>query len=208
MLMLLTFSCLGAAPAHAWIGGKDGAIADESEGPLAIIPTVNTSPYEPAYAILYPAAQENYPGGNELFSIFVVDSTKTPNQNVTVYNMTLTAPFGSNSPIGFPTVLTPGQSLLTTVYLQIPTNITGPSFTATLVVNVGIWNGTGLAPSTLTGSTTVYLLAPPGQTTIQSGTSGAATSTIPLYIGLGVTSTIAIILAVVLVIRGRSSRTT
>jgi hypothetical protein len=212
MLMLLTFSCLGAAPAHARIGGNNGAVADESEGPLVIIPTVNTSPYEPAWAVVFPAAQGNYPGGNELFSIFVVDSS-TAQQNLTIDNMTLTAPFGTNSAIGLPTILSPGQSVLATIYLPIPTNITEQSFTANLVVRIEISNVTGSAPATLTGSTIVYLLALPGQTTSQSstsqtGTSGAVVSATLFYIGLGVTSTIAIVLAAVLIMRGRPNRMT
>lgn len=208
-LLLLTSSWLGAAPAHALTAGVSGASAEESDGPLVIIPTVNTSPSQPAWAVLFPATQGNYPGGNEEFSVFVVDSSTTSKENMTIYNMTLTAPFGSNSAIGLPTLMTPGQSVLSTIYLQIPADFTGENFTANLVANIAIANSTGITPGRLTGSALVYMLALPGttgQTTsgvLTSGTSGGGVSSSLFYAGVGVPSVVAILLALVLVIRGR-----
>src|SRR5271169_667786 len=73
-----------------------------------------SSPYalasEPVWATINAAAQGNYPGGNELFTVFVVDSAQPPEGNVTIQNVTLTAPAlpsgqQTNSAIGLPAVL-------------------------------------------------------------------------------------------------------
>ncbi len=176
---------------------------------------------EPVWATINAAAQGNYPGGNELFDVFVVDSALPPEGNVTVQTATLTAPAlpvnqQSNFATGLPTILSPGQSILLTIYLPIPADFAHSNFTANLVVNVLLQNGTASIPLKLTGSTTVFMLGLPGsggqtstssaQTTsstssAQSTQSGTVSSTL-FAAGVAIPSIIAIILLVLLVRRG------
>lgn len=175
---------------------------------------------EPVWATINAAPQGNYPGGNEQFIVFVVNSAQPPDGNVTVQDATLTAPAlpaqqQSNFATGLPAVLTPGQSIELTIYLPIPGNFAQSNFTANLVVNVLLWNGTASIPLKLTGSTVVFMLALPGsggQTTASSSqatstssqssqsTSGTVSSTL-FAVGVAIPSLVAIILLVLLVRR-------
>ncbi len=165
VLVFLTLSSLAAAPANAVSVAPPFALASE-----------------PVWATVNAAAKGNYPGGNEAFYIFVVDSSQVPNGNVTIQNMTLstTAWTGGNSNFGtgFPTTMTPGQSLLSTIYLPIPSDFSQNNFTANLVVNVILWNGTVNLPLKLTGSAQVFMLELPGHSGSQSGTTITSTTTV------------------------------
>ncbi|MDA4118042.1 MAG: hypothetical protein OK455_06835, partial [Thaumarchaeota archaeon] len=114
---------------------------------------------EPIWATLNASGTGNYPGGDELFTVFVINSAPTLTETETVQNMTLTAPFGHNFGIGLPSTISPGQSLLSTIHLQIPTNFTQKSFTANLVVHATLNNGTTNQGVTLTGTANVNIFA-------------------------------------------------
>ena len=198
MLTLLMLSFLVATPVRAVGGPPPGGAA------------------EPVWATVNALPQGNYPGGNEIFDIFVVNSDQPPNGNVTLVNETLTAPAlppdqQTNTAIGLPIMLSPGQGILNTIALPIPSNFTQSNFTANLVVYVFYANGTALK---LTGSTQVSLLGLPGstaqttsstssqttqtgQTTTQSGT----VSTTLFAAGTAIPSIVVLILLILLVQR-------
>lgn len=197
---LLTLSCILAAPAFAQ--------GNEIYGPTP----------EPAWATVSATAGGNYPGGNEVFNVFVIDSALPPEGNMTVINMTLTAPAlpagaNSNFGIGLPTVLAPGDGLLSTIALPIPSNFAANNFTASLVINVSLWNGTQNIALKLTGTAPVPVLAYPGTsghgatTTVTTTASAAGVSSTTFDAGVAVPSIIAVIL-LVLVVRGRSKPAT
>jgi hypothetical protein len=211
VLALLMLSSLVAVPVHAQASvACNGAVADEG---------MTCYPTNPVWATLIPAAQGNYPGGNEIFSVFVVNSAPSPNENFTIYNMTLSAPFGpggtstcstcSNYGIGLPATITPGQAFAGTIALQVPVNITQSSFTANLVINGGLWNGTANNAAKLTGMAAIYVLALPGQSSTDSNTSHSGTVSTTLFgAGVAIPSIIAVVLlALVVQTRGRSKRT-
>jgi hypothetical protein len=201
VLAILTLSSLVAAPASAV----------QFANPYA-------PPVEPVWATLNSAAQGNYPGGNELFVVFVVNSDQPPAGNVTILNMTLTAPalpagHQSNTGIGLPATLPPGGSLLSTIHLAIPSDFSENNFTANLVVNVLLWNGTVNLPLQLTGSTQVFMLSLPGQsngattttTTTVIGTTATQTGTVSttlFAVGVAIPSIVAVLLLILLA-RGR-----
>lgn len=172
---------------------------------------------EVVWVTINATAQGNYPGGNELFVVFAVNSAQQRTLNESIDDMTLTAPLGStccsNFAPGLPTILTPGQSIAATIYLQIPSNFTQPNFTANLVAHVTLLNGTVHTPVTLTGTApvNVFSLTSQSQSTSQT-TAGSASQTgtisTPLFAaGVGIPSIIAIILVVLLVqARGASKR--
>ncbi len=183
----------------------------------------------PADAVFYPAAVQpiwasvnatangNYPGGNELFTVFVVNSAQPPYANETVDNMTLTAPFpgGSNFGGGLPAALAPGNSILVSIYLPIPANFTQSSFKANLVVHARVWNGTGSEEFTLTGTAPVNVFALQSQSTTltstqtsaQSSAHAGTVSTTLFAAGVAIPSIIAIVALVLLVqARGSSKR--
>lgn len=169
--------------------------AQEQQNPIAVS--------EPIWVTVNASAQGNYPGGDEQFVVFVVNSALPPAGNETVTDMTLTAPFGSNFGIGLPATIPPGQSLLSTIHLEIPTNFTQASFVANLVVHAKLWNGTKFNTATLTGTATVDVFALPSQTSSQTGsvTTGVSTagvSTTTLAIAVAIPSIVAVILLILL----------
>ncbi len=160
MLALLMVSFLVATPVRAVGAPPPGGVAN------------------PVWATVNALPQGNYPGANEIFDIFVVNSDQPPNGNVTLVNETLTAPAlpadqQTNTAIGLPIMLSPGQAILNTITLPIPGNFTQASFTADLVAYVFYPNGTALK---LTGSTQVFMLGLPGSGT-QTTTSSSASQT-------------------------------
>jgi hypothetical protein len=148
------------------------------------------------------SASGNYPGGNELFTVFVVN-TEQKQINETVQNMTLRAPFGSNFGPGLPATVSPGLSLLVTIYLQIPANFSKPSFNADLVAYVTVLNGTSTTLKvTGNAAVNVFNLTPQATTSQGSGPPTNQTGTISttlLYAGVGIPSLIALVLLVLLV---------
>jgi hypothetical protein len=173
---------------------------------------------QPVWATLNAAGYGNYPGGNEQFTVFVVNSDSPPLGNVSLINETLTAPalappYNTGNAIGLPVQLAAGQAILTTIYLEIPTNFTQSNFTATVVINLQIANGTNFSSKQLTESTMVVMLTLPGTITSTSSTtstvsssqmttqSGGVSSDL-FYAGVGIPSVVAIILLALLV-RGR-----
>jgi hypothetical protein len=150
-------------------------------------------PGNPVWATLNAATQGNYPGGNETFYVFVVNSDQPPDGNVTLINETLTAPAlppeyqtqidsvslfdeGSSSSIGLPIDLLPGEAISNVMTLEIPSNFTQDNFTADLMVNVAVWNGTTSFYLRLSSSTVVTLHGLAGTGT-QTTTSSTAQST-------------------------------
>src|SRR5271169_4212460 len=131
MLMLLMLSFLGATPALAACSNRAG----ECLAPPYAVPA------EPVWATLNAVTQGNYPGGNETFNVFVINSDVPPNGNVTVFNETITAsalPPGLNrsTATGLPVLLSPGQAITSKISLQIPSDFKLSNFTANLVVHV------------------------------------------------------------------------
>ncbi|HEV2389827.1 MAG TPA: hypothetical protein VGS04_03790 [Nitrososphaerales archaeon] len=197
VLVLFALSFLSALPAHA--------------------ATPPSAP-QPVWATLNALGYGNYPGGNEQFTVFVVNTDSPPLGNVSLINETLSAPalppaYNTGYAIGLPVQLATGQAILSTISLEIPANFTQSNFTASVVVDMQIANGTGFFSKQLTESTTVIMLSLPGspansttsevpisQTTIQS--SGVSSSL--FYAGVGVPSVVIIILLALLVrARGR-----
>ncbi len=190
---------------------------------LAVVPArAATSPSGSQYvwATLNALGYGNYAGGNEEFTVFVVNSDSPPLGNMSLFNETLTAPalppsYSTGSAIGLPVQLSSGQAILSTIYLEIPSNFTGSSFTATVAIDLQIANGTSFFSKQLTESTTVEMLSLPGTITSVSSTtstvsSSQATTTQSggvssglFYAGVGVPSVVVIILLALLV-RGRS----
>jgi hypothetical protein len=166
---------------------------------------------QPVWATINASAQGNYPGGEEQFVIFIVNSAQPPAGNETISNMTLTAPFGSNFGIGLPSVLLPGQSLLSTIHLEIPRNYSQNSFVANLVIHATLWNGTRLNPVTITGSATVDVFLLPSQTSGQTSSQSAAqTGTVSSTLfaaGVAIPAIVAVLLLILLV-RARGSKRT
>jgi hypothetical protein len=212
---LLLLSSMSASPARAAGGAVPPGAAHIVAPPYALAT-------EPVWATINAAAQGNYPGGNERFDVFVVDSAVPPEGNITILNATVstTAWSGSNSngAVGaLPTQIAPGQQILLTIYLPIPSDFTLSNFTATLNANVDVTNGTGshinFIPLKLTGSIPVFMLALPGQGSQSSqasqttadtigSTSGGTVSTTVFAAGVAVPSIIAIVLLAMLARRG------
>jgi hypothetical protein len=185
---------------------------------------VNPPPYalasEPVWATVNAAAQGNYPGGNEVFDIFVVNSALPPNGNLSIDSMTLSTSAwshaNSNFGIGLPATLLPEQSLLFTIALEIPSNFTLSNFTASLAINTRLWNGTAYIPLKLTGTSQVFMLVLPGQsggqattatttTVTQTVTQSGGVSTTLFTAGVAIPALVAIVFLVLLVqARGRS----
>jgi hypothetical protein len=157
---------------------------------------------QPIWVTINASALANYPGGDETFVIFAVNSALPPAGNETITDMTLTAPFGSNFGIGLPATIPPGQSLLSTIHIEIPANFTQKSFVANLVVHAKLWNGTVNNSVTITGSATVDVFALPSQSTTQTSTQPASTeggvSTTLFAVGVAIPSIIVIILLILL----------
>lgn len=202
ILALLMLSFLVAAPVRAANPAPPSSIP-----PQPVWITVNALP------------QGNYAGGNEIFDIFVVNSEQPPNRNITLFNETITAPAlpaeqQSNTAIGLPIMLSPGQAILNTIALPIPSDFKQTSFTANLVAYVFLGNQT-TNPIKLTGSTQVTLLGLPGtvQTTSstttqstqssQAATPSGTVSTTLFLVGVALPSIVVVILLILLV-RGKS----
>ena len=212
LLTLLSPSFLIAIPANAACPPNAG----ECLAPPYAVPA------EPVWATLNAIPQGNYPGGNMEFDVFVVNSDKPPAANVTLLNETLTAPAlppgsNTNTGIGLPIQLAPGQAILNTIHLEIPSNFTQSNFTANLVAYVQLNNGTKNISLQLTGTSKVFLLGLPGtgtqtstssqstssqetQTTTQTG----AVSTTLFAVGVAIPS-IVVIALLVLLVRNRGS---
>jgi len=193
-LVLLTVSAMAAVPAHA-LGGY-------------------TLTPEPVWATISATAQGNYPGGNEIFNIFIADSQAQG--NTLIENMTLVSPFQTNFGIGLPVTFEPGDANLFTIAIQIPSDFNKPTFTANLTIDVQVFNGTTTLPLKLTGSAIVYVLGLPGatstqttsQTTSTSSTPSAGLSTTSVAVAVAIPSIIAVVLLGLLVqARGASKRT-
>lgn len=180
-------------------------------GPLGSVPNTpstagSPSGPQPIWLTLYALAYGNYPGGNEEFNVFVANSDAAGLSNVSLINETVTAPAlpsvnNKGSAIGLPVLLAPGQAIVSTIHLPIPSNFTQGSFTATVAVNLEVSNGTGFYPQQLTKSTSVVVLGLPGTTSPPSSTSSQTTnsnngsSSILLYAG----AAIAVVIVVVVV---------
>lgn len=207
IFMLLMLSFLVSTPARAQCVLKPGA-GECLVPPYAV-------PAEPVWATLNAATSNNYPGGNETFDVFVINSDVPPNGNVTLYNETITSAalppsFNASTAKGLPLQLSPGQAITSTIALPIPSDFKQGSFTANLVVNVAYWNGTIDIPVKLTGSTLVYVLGAPlvGTSTTnttsqnsQAATQSGTVSTGLFVAGVAIPSIIAIILIAALVRR-------
>ncbi len=158
------------------------------------------NPGNPIWATINADASGNYPGGNEQFTVFIVNSAQSATMNETIENATLTAPWpgGSNFGSGLPTTLTQGQGITLLIHLQIPSNFTQSSFTANLVIHALLINGTSKTPVTLTGQAPVNVFALPGSSS-QTTQSTSAAGTVPtntFYIGVALPSIVAIIFLV------------
>jgi len=203
---LLVLSCLAAVPAGQAIplpaqGGCPPAVVHCLYPPYAV-------PAAPVWATLNALGYGNYPGGNEQFTVFFVNSDSPPLGNVTLFNETLTTPFQNASVTGLPVELALGQTMLSSIYLQIPRDFSQSNFTARINIDFHVANATASTPSVLTGTAKVFMLGPPigqvtstssttstQQTTTQSGT----VSTSLFYAGVGIPSLIVIVLLALLV---------
>ena len=206
VLMLLMLSSLGATPVGAACSNRAG----ECLAPPYAVPA------EPVWATLNAFPQGNYPGGNLEFHVFVINSGHAPDGNVTLLNESLTAAafppsLNTSKTTGLPLVLAPGQAITSTVALHVPSNFAPNNFTASLVVDVLLWNGTINLPLKLTGSAVVYILGPPAagtsttsttsQTTDATSQGGTVSSTL-FAAGVAIPS-IVVVLLLVLLVRGR-----
>ena len=197
--------------------------------PVKAVTCFTCEDLEPIWASLNSSGTANYPGGDELFTVFVVNSAPNIAENETLKDilLTTTPSFASNYAIGLPELLQPGYAQLFTIYLEIPSNYTQPSFVANVVINATLLNGTTISPLNLTGHATVDILGGPSNSTSISGSSSGATVTRTvvvttgssgsssgvsnslLAIGVATPSIIAIILLVIVVqMRGRTRRVT
>jgi hypothetical protein len=204
-LTLLMLSFLAATPARAQCGQGAGECIAKPYSQAA----------EPIWATLNAVPQGNYPGGNEIFDVFVVNSDQPPAGNATLINETLTAPalpsaFQTNTAIGLPVELSPGQAIVNTIALQIPSTFTQSNFTAYLLAYVQLHNGTAFVNLRLTGNLKVFILGLPigGATTASSASQsiqtsqGGTVSTSLFAAGVAIPSIVVIILLALLV-RGR-----
>jgi len=166
VLALLTLSFIAAAPAYAACAKN----AAECIAPPYAVPA------EPVWATLDAGSQGNYPGGNETFHVFVINSDHPPAGNVTLINETLTAAAfppasQSKSATGLPVRLSPGQAITNTISLKIPSDFSQNNFTADLAAYVQYFNGTTYINLKLTGTSLVFILGPPIASTQTTGSS-------------------------------------
>jgi hypothetical protein len=155
---------------------------------------------QPIWVTINAGAQGNYPGGDEVFTIFVVNSAQPPVGNETIDTMNVTAPFGSNAATDLPQTLAPGQSLFEAIHLLIPANFTQTTFKATLLVQGSIWNGTAYNHLNATGTAGVALFA----LLVPPATQGGTVSTTLLAAAVAIPSLIAIAL-LILLLRARAA---
>jgi hypothetical protein len=208
LLALLMFSFLVAMPATPARAANPPAGAGEIIAPPYAVAA------EPVWATLNAIPQGNYLGGNLEFDAVVVNSDQPPDGNVTLFNETVTAPAfpndtQSNYGIGLPISLAPGQLIVNTIRLPVPGNFAQGNFTANLVANVALWNGTTNVFLRLTATTVVTILGLPvsggGQTTSttsQTGQQSGTVSTSLFAIGVAIPTIVVILLLVLLVRRG------
>jgi hypothetical protein len=212
ILALMMLSFLSATPAFAGCPPNAGECLAP---PYAVAA-------EPVWAALNGIPQGNYPGGNMEFDVTVVNSDQPPDVNFTLINETITAPAfpadsQSNTAIGIPIDLAPGQLIVNTIYLPVPGDFSQANFTVNLVGYGALWNGTASVYLKLTASTVVTLLGLPitgtgTTTTTGSGSTQTVTQTITqsgtvssseLAAGVAIPSIIAVAL-LGLWIRGRA----
>jgi hypothetical protein len=189
MLLLLMFSLLAAIPVGAYCAPGGIGLCGE--------------PYEPVWVTLNALPQGNYPGGNEIFDVAVVNSGQPAAGNVTLFNETVGSPqlppssSNPNHAIGLPVTLTSGQLIVNTIAMEIPSNFTQNNFTAILATYVSYWNGTLNVPLKLTGNLVVHMLSLPLTGTQTTATSGAVSSSL-FALGVGIPSIVVVILLVLL----------
>ena len=212
LLALIMLSFLSATPALAACPKNAGECLAP---PYAVAA-------EPVWAALNGVPQGNYPGGNMEFDVTVVNSDQPPNMNFTLLNETVTAPAfpadsQSNYAIGIPIDLAPGQLIVNTIALPVPSDFSQGNFTANLVAYGALWNGTASNYLKLTASTVVTLLGLPGtgtqtttastsqstQTVTQTITQSGTVSSSVLAAGVAIPSIVAVIL-LALWVRGRA----
>jgi hypothetical protein len=164
----------------------------------------------PIWVTLNASAQGNYPGGDVLFIIFIVNSAQNPKENETITDIKLAAPFGSNNAIGLPATLKPGQSIQPTIHLEIPANFSQRSFQANLTLHGTDQNGTATIPLTFTGTAIVDVFALPSSLSPspQPASQADTISTTLFAAGVGIPSLVAIILLVLLVRAKATSKRT
>jgi len=216
LLTLVVLSCLAAVLAgQAFLPPARGACAPAVVHCMAPPYAV---PAAPVWATLNALGYGNYPGGNEQFTVFFVNSDSPPLGNVTLLNETLTTPFQNASLSGLPVVLAPGQTMLSNIYLQIPRDFSQNNFTAHITIDFHVANSTATTPTVLSGTAKVLMLGPPiGQATSassttstqQASTQSGTVSTSFFYAGVGIPSFIVIaLLALFVRERGRPGSAT
>jgi len=206
ILTLLVLSCLAAVPATQAVplpaqgGCKPGA--------EHCLPPPYAVPAAPVWATLNALGNGNYPGGSEQFTVFFVNSDYPPFGNVTLLSETLITPFQNASVSGLPVELAAGQTVTSSIYLQIPHDFSQSSFAASVTIDFHIANSTASTPRVLTGTAQVFVLGPPVErvtstsstaSTQQTTTQSGAVSTSLFYAGLGIPSLIVIVLLALLV---------
>jgi hypothetical protein len=206
VLTLLVLSCLAAVPTSRAVPlpAQGGC----SPGAEHCLPPPYAVPAAPVWATFNALGNGNYPGGNETFTVFFVNSDSPPFGNVTLLNETLITPFQNASVSGLPVELASGQTVLSSIYLQIPRDFSQSSFTASITVDFHIANASASTPRVLTGTAQVFVLGPPiGQVTStssmtstqQATTKSGTVSTSLFYAGIGIPSLIVIALLALLV---------
>lgn len=169
-------SCLAALPAAP----VQGACAPNV---VHCMPPPYSVGAAPIWATLTPVAGGNYPGGNQVFNVFVVNSDSPPLGNITLNTETVTTPVQNVTVSGLPVSLNPGQSLSQNITMQIPRDFAANNFTASLDIHFKIANATPADPTTLTTSTKVYILGGPlGSVPSISTSSGAPTGPQPVWL--------------------------
>lgn len=199
VLALIALSSLASAlPAQ---GACPPGVAECIAPPYAI-------PAEPVWATLNGVAGGNYPGGTEVFTVFIANSDSPPLGNVTLNSVALNAPFQNASLSGLPLQLAPGQTLSTNMTIQIPRDFAQNNFTAYIAINFDVANATASTLRELTGSAQVFMLGAPlsgmsstssSTSATQSTTQGGTVSASLFYAGVGIPSLIVIVLLALLV---------
>ncbi len=176
--IVLVLSCLAALPAAP----VEGAC---NPGVVHCLPPPYSVGAAPIWAILTPVAGGNYPGGNQVFNVFVVNSDSPPKGNITLLTETLTTPIQNFTVSGLPVQLAPGQSLSQNITLQIPRDFAQSNFTVGLAMHFSIANSTPADPTTLTTSAKVYMLGGPlGEVPSTSSTAASPSGPEPVWLTL------------------------
>jgi hypothetical protein len=200
----------------SFLGGATPALAACPKNAGECLAPPYAVPAEPFWGSLSAATSGNYPGGNESFNLFVINSDLPPAGNATLLNETVTVPLfppasQNASATGLPVELGPGQAITTTISLPIPSDYSLGNFTAHFVAYLQYWNGTGYSNLELIGiPQVVFVLGPPATSTTTASTStytttdlqAGAVSASAFEAGVGIPSVVAVIL-LALVVRGR-----